>query len=58
MNEIEEIKKSPFYEVVCVLDELGYLDFIKRADLTHKRPEILSHEEHYFKVKSLLLGII
>ena len=58
MNDIEEIKKSPFYEVACVLDELGYLDFIKRADIIHKRPEMLSHEEHYFKVKTLLLGII
>jgi len=58
MNEIEEIKKSPFYEVVCVLDELGYLDFIKRADLMQRRPEMLPHEEHYFKVKTLLLGVI
>lgn len=58
MNNIESIYKSPFYEIVCILDELGNLDFIKRADLIHKRPMMLSHEEYFLQIKNLLLGII
>ena len=58
MNDIEKITKSPFFEIVCIIDELGNLDFIKRADRLHKRPEMLSHEKYFLKVKTLLLGII
>lgn len=58
MSNYESITKSPFYEIVCILDELGNLDFIKRADLIHKRPVMLSHEEYFLQIKNLLLGII
>ena len=58
MNDIEKITKSPFFEIVCIIDELGNLDFIQRAERLHKRPEMLSHEKYFLKVKTLLLGII
>lgn len=58
MNDIEKITKSPFFEIICIVDELGSLDFIKRAERLHKRPEMLSHEKYFLKVKTLLLGII
>lgn len=57
MNDLVKIDKSPFYEVAFILDELGNVDFIKRAERLHKRPEMLSHEEFFFKIKNLLLGI-
>lgn len=57
MKNLESLYKSPFYEIVCIIDELGNLDFINRAERLHKRPEMLSHEKYFLKVKTLLLGI-
>ena len=57
MNDLVKIDKSPFYEITFILDELGNVDFIKRAERLNKRPEMLSHEKYFLKVKTLLLGI-
>lgn len=57
MNNIESIYKSPFYEIVGIIDELGNIDFIKRAERQNQRPAMLPHEEYFLKIKNLLQGI-
>ena len=63
MNSIETIKKSPFYEIIFVLDECSLLDYMKRSETSNvvqsdqKQLQLFPHEERLRYVKTLLLGI-
>ena len=58
MIDLEKITKSPFYEIVCIIDELGQLDLMKHAERIDKRPAMLSHDEYFLNIRTMLLGII
>lgn len=64
MNSIETIKKSPFYEIVFVLDECALIDYMERSETSNivqsdpKHLPLFPHEERLRYIKTLSLGII
>lgn len=63
MRYSEKIEKSPFYEIVCILDDFALYDYLVRSGQSSlvregsQKPKLLPHEECILKIKKSLNGI-
>ncbi len=57
MNDIEKIIKSPFYEVVRILDELKYWDLRNNAEQIQENHALPNYVDFFHTIETLLLGI-